>query len=105
MTAVPLGELRRKCAAWRDDRRCRAIGVLPFLVPESVEVLKAHSERLLQLFLVNRIYAFWPAETLWYKPFVSWTAADWRHREHRSLLWNLAEGTLQVDRGVKPREV
>jgi hypothetical protein len=104
MTAIPLGALRRVCAGWRQDRSYRAVGVLPFLVPQSIRILKAFTEQLLQLFLTNRIYAFWPAEELWYKPFSAWTRNDWRNRENYSLLWSVAEGNVWVARGVQPLE-
>jgi hypothetical protein len=104
MTAIPIGELRRKCAAWREDRRFRAMGVLPFLVPHLVTIWKAHAEHLRQLFSTDRIYTFWPAEGLWYKPFAEWTRADWQHRDHRSLLWNIGDGTVLVAEGAQPCE-
>jgi hypothetical protein len=104
MTAIPIGELRRKCAAWREDRRFRAMGVLPFLVPHLVKIWKAYAEQMRQLFSIDKIYAFWPAEGLWYKPFAEWARADWQHREHRSLLWNIGDGAVLVAEGAQPCE-
>jgi hypothetical protein len=47
-----------------------------------------------------RIYAFWPAERLWYRPFKKWSPADWQDDKHRSLLWNIGDGSILVAEGV-----
>jgi hypothetical protein len=80
------------------------MGVLPFLMPQLAWVWKAHAEQLLRLFPIGRIYAFWPTDRLWYKPFAEWTRADWQDRKNRSLLWNIGDGTVLVAQGVQPHE-
>jgi hypothetical protein len=100
MCAIPIGELRRNCSPWREDRRYRALGVLPFLLPHLFEIWKAHGEQLRQIFSIDRIYAFWPAERLWFTPFKKWSPADWQDDMHRSLLWNIGDGSILVADGV-----
>jgi hypothetical protein len=100
MSAVPIGELRRSCTPWREDRRYRALGVLPFLLPHLFKTWKAHALQLREIFLTDRIYACWPAERLRYKPFKKWSPADWQDDKHRSLLWNIGDGSILVAEGV-----
>ncbi|MBZ5617314.1 MAG: hypothetical protein LAQ69_01085 [Acidobacteriia bacterium] len=104
MTAIPIGRLRREFPAWREDRRYRPLGVLPFLMPELAKVWQKHAKRLLTLFPIGEIYAFQPAEKLWYKPFAEWTPADWQDSAHRSLLWNIGKGIVLTAPGVHPRD-
>jgi hypothetical protein len=104
MTAVPLGRLRRDFPAWREDRRYRPLAVLPFLLSGPDDVWRKHAERLSELFApIMEIYALQPAEELWYKPFAEWTPADWQHKDHESLLWDIRTGILRTAKGVHKR--
>jgi hypothetical protein len=104
MTAIPLGRLRREFPAWREDRRYRPLGVLPFLIPELNEAWPKHAKVLLELFPVAEIYALQPAERLWDTPFAGWTEPDWRDPEHRSLLWDIGTGAVLSAQGIHCRD-
>jgi hypothetical protein len=104
MTAIPLCRLRRGFPAWREERRYRPLGVLPFLLPELAAVWRKHAKHLCEVFPIGEIYAFQPAQKLWYKPFAKWTPADWRNPVHRSLLWNIRKGIVLAAPGVHRRD-
>lgn len=104
LTAIPLGSLGQQFPAWRADWRYRPLGVLPFLFPNCRSVWQDHYHYLLGLFPLGEIYAFRPAQELWYKPFHEWTSDDWKHPEHRSLFWDIAEGIVLAAPGVQKRD-
>lgn len=101
MTAIPLGRLRLELPKWRENRRHRPLGVLPFLLPGIAELLKNSTWELLP---IGEIYAFQPDESLWFKPFDEWTPDDWQHTGHRSLLWDIKKGTVLKAPGVHTRD-
>jgi hypothetical protein len=104
MTAIPLGRLRREFPAWREDRRYRPLGVLPFLLLEIGKMLREEAHEWAKLFPVGEIYAFVPATELWYKPFSEWMEQDWRHTEHESLLWDIKQGEVLAAHGVHKKD-
>jgi hypothetical protein len=102
-TQIPLGELRTVCPAWRTERACRAIAILPFLFSSALEwprfrnVIEKLDERL-QLSKVTDILLLIPDESLDALPFKDWkktktedqvVTAYWKLDEDR-VLW--AEG-------------
>jgi len=103
MSIVPLGALRREFGRWRTDDRYHALGALPFLIPYLREVWHQHRDVLKQLFPVPSLYCLKPAEELWLKPFTDWTKRDWRHPEHRSVLWDIPNGEVLIANGIHKR--
>ncbi|MCW5979211.1 MAG: hypothetical protein KIT09_14135 [Bryobacteraceae bacterium] len=104
MSAIPLGRLRREFPKWREDRRYRPLGVLPFLLPNLAELWPNHAEELQGIFApIDSQYALQPAESLWYKPFADWTTDDWQHPEHKSLYWDIRTGAVTTYPGVRNR--
>jgi hypothetical protein len=99
MTAVPLGELRRQCPEWRSDREYRSLGVVPFLAPDAAECWSRQSQRLLQLFKVDRIFALLPRIEFWSKPFAEWTDEDWK-TSGLSALWDIRFGRVLWAKGA-----
>lgn len=102
-TQIPLGELRTVSPAWRTERACHAIAILPFLIssalkwPEFRNVIENLDERL-QLSNVTDILLLIPDESLYALSFKDWKktktsdqvgTAYWKLDEDR-VLW--AEG-------------
>lgn len=99
MTSVPLGELRRQCPDWRSDRRYSPMGTAPFLFPGLDESWAEHSEELLPLFKVERIFALLPRMELWSKRFAQWTEEDWETCG-LSALWDIRSGRVLWAKGA-----
>jgi hypothetical protein len=99
LSVIPLGNLRQRCAVWRQSRDPRRLGVLPFLVP-SLRFTKRDARDVREYLQVKWIYALMPRFTLWQKPFAEWTAGDWNDRENLSVLWDLQEGAALWARGT-----
>ena len=93
-TVVPLGQLRRQCAAWRESREPRRLGVLPFVVPSVCKFTAGDLKKLRAYFHVDRIYALLPSSDLWSVPFADWTAKQWNRRGNVSALWDLKSGEV-----------
>ena len=94
MTAIPLGNLRRTCSAWRTDHRYPLLGVAPFLFTGLYNVLRESTKSSLrEAFQVPRIFALLPCFELWSRPFADWTAADWSTCG-LSALWELDSGRV-----------
>ena len=102
-TQIPLGELRQNCPAWRSERACRAIAILPFVFSSALnwggfrKILNQLDERLL-LSRVTDILLLVPEKSLDMLPFKDWKKAKtqdkvvtayWKLDEDR-VLW--AEG-------------
>ncbi|MBY0503255.1 MAG: ATP-binding protein [Bryobacteraceae bacterium] len=104
MTAIPLGRLRREFPLWREDRRYRPLGVLPFLLPDLAEFWQRHRAELLERFPIGEIYALQPDLDLWYTPFAEWTARHWQRNTHRSLLWDIRQGQVISSAGIHHRD-
>jgi hypothetical protein len=103
MVAIPLGELRHTCEAWRMDRRVQPLAVATFLCPELHEIWQEHTKFLKELLKVPRIYAFCPPVELWDKPFDqrTWSNADLR-TYGRSALWAITTGSVLWAEGAHP---
>jgi hypothetical protein len=90
MISIPLGQLRRNCAAWRNNRWYRPLGIAAFLFPALYDVWPDHVEFLKRTFKVPHIYCLLPRLELWSRRFSEWSAEDWHDRENLSALWDLA---------------
>jgi len=105
MSSIPLGRLRKGFPIWREDRRCRTVGVLPFLFPDSVEDWAKNASGILNLLPgMEYLYAFSPTFDLWFKDFTEWTHADWQHSDNRSYLWTIGSGEVLVAQGAISHE-
>jgi len=101
MSSIPLGRLREKFPMWREDRRWGAVGVLPFLFPESVEEWGTFASQSLKvLSALEYLFAFSPTIDLWFKPFSEWTDTDWLNDDNRSYLWAAASNEVLVAQGA-----
>ena len=106
ISAIPLGRVRRDFPNWREDRRYRPLGILPLLLPAGVAPWANHVATLVHIFApITSLYAFQPAESLWFKPFADWTADDIQNPDHKSIFWNIATGRVSRRKGMRPRPV
>lgn len=102
-TAIPLGKLRESFPAWRDDRRYRSLGVVPFLFPGLGELWDRYKEGFGRLFPIDAVYALQPAQNTWFKPFADWTQEDWDNPVHRSIFWDIQKGRVIDVPGIHTR--
>ena len=104
LTAIRLARLRREAYRWVTDRDLRLRAVLPFLFPGNDRLWSQHGATLRAEIGVDSLYALIPAPGLWWKRFTQWTAADLRHLDNISILWNLSTGEVLACRSSLHRE-
>jgi hypothetical protein len=93
LTAIPLGNLRQTCSAWRTDRRYPPLGVAPFLFLGLYHIWTDHAKFLREIFRVRQIFALLPRFELWSRPFADWMEEEWSTCG-LSALWELDSGRV-----------
>ncbi len=101
--AVALGELRDSCQQWVTDRELRRNATIPFLLPGWGGYSKADCNKLQSKLQINQVYALFPAESLWSKPFNEWSECDWQHQDNLSAMWSLDSTIILWAKGTGSR--
>ena len=100
MTTFCVGE-PTLLSSWKAERAARQVCLLPFLFPSPPSTWSdEYMKRFQQLAGVSEIFALIPPYELWFKPFLDWTEADWKHPDHMSLLYDNRTGETLICRGA-----